>query len=200
MLAVGDIKNVSRSWLGMRALQNELQNEEEIVMLDTLVPVGEYLSTAYNPDVDYVEGQLEDRNMGEREHGELQARIWLLLKQRRILQPFIETRLMISPNRYRVPDICAYDKKPEESIFTRPPALCVEIISPEDRMSRIMNVVRDYLSMGVPTVWVLDPLEKKAYVAEGTVSLRETSGSIATSDGRVTLELATVFSDEELIS
>jgi hypothetical protein len=67
-------------------------------------------------------------------------------------------------------------------------------------MSRIMNVVRDYLSMGVPTVWVLDPLEKKAYVAEGAVALREASGSIATADGRVTLELDEVFSDEELIS
>jgi Uma2 family endonuclease len=169
-------------------------------MLETLVPVEEYLSTAYHPDVDYVAGQLEDRNKGEREHGELQARVWLLLKRNRTLQPFIETRLMISPNRYRVPDICAYDKKPQESIITRPPALCVEILSPEDRMSRIMNVVRDYLSMGVPTVWVLDPLEKKAYVAEGAVALREASGSIATADGRVTLELDEVFSDEELIS
>jgi Uma2 family endonuclease len=167
-------------------------------MPEALVPVGEYLSTAYHPDVDYVEGQLEDRNRGEREHGELQARIWLLLKRHRGLQPFIETRLMISPSRYRVPDICAYEK-PEDSIFTRPPALCVEILSPEDRMSRIMNVVRDYLAMGVQTVWVLDPLEKKAYVAEGAVSLREASGSIAAADGRVTLELDEVFSDEELI-
>jgi hypothetical protein len=44
-------------------------------MLETLVSVREYLSTAYYPDVDYVDGQLEDRNVGEKEHGELLMRI-----------------------------------------------------------------------------------------------------------------------------
>jgi len=51
----------------------------------------------------------------------------------------------------------------------------------------------------VSTVWVLDPLAKKAYVAEGALSLREASGSIAAADGRVALELDEVFSDAELI-
>ena len=52
-------------------------------MLETIVPIEEYLSTTYRPDVDYVEGRLEDRNRGEKEHGELQARIWHLLKRHR---------------------------------------------------------------------------------------------------------------------
>jgi hypothetical protein len=49
--------------------------------------------------------------------------------------------------------VCAYEKEPDESIFTEPPVLCIEILSPEDRMSRVMDVVQDYLSMGAPTHW-----------------------------------------------
>jgi hypothetical protein len=36
--------------------------------------VGEYLSSAYDPDVDFVEGELEDRNVGEKGHAKLQLR------------------------------------------------------------------------------------------------------------------------------
>jgi Uma2 family endonuclease len=82
------------------------------------VPVKEYLSTAYHPDVDYIAGHLEERKSGEKEHGKLQFRITFLLKRLRKVVPFIETRLRIAPDRYRVPDVCAYDKEPDESIFT----------------------------------------------------------------------------------
>src|SRR6266853_79433 len=166
-------------------------------MLQTLVSIEEYLSTAYHPDVDYVEGFAEERNVGEKEHGKLQFRITVLLKRLRKVMPFIETRLKISDTRYRVPDVCAYDKEPDESIFTQPPVLCIEILSPEDRMSRIMTVVEDYLSMGVPTVWVLDPLRKKAYVADQSVRFHEVTGQISTSDGRVAFTLEEIFSEED---
>ncbi len=35
----------------------------------TLVSVDEYLHSVYEPDVDYVDGVLEDRNVGEKKHG-----------------------------------------------------------------------------------------------------------------------------------
>jgi Uma2 family endonuclease len=76
---------------------------------------------------------------------------------------FIETRLKVANNRYRVPDVCVYlGHEPDEQVFTGPPFLCVEILSPEDRMSRTMTVVQDYLAMGVKQVWIFDPWKKKA--------------------------------------
>jgi hypothetical protein len=60
------------------------------------VTVREYLTSIYHPDMDYVDGSLEERNMGEKEHGKLQARIWLLLNNAG-MNAFIETRLRISP-------------------------------------------------------------------------------------------------------
>ena len=162
------------------------------------VSVEEYLATAYQPDVDYVDDRPEERNAGEKEHGKLQFRVAVLLKRLRRLVPFIETRLRISETRYRVPDVCAYEREPEESVFTRPPVLCVEILSREDRMSRVMTVVHEYLGMGVPTVWVLDPLEKRAYVADSALGFREVTDRIATDDGNVVLTLDEIFSSEEL--
>jgi len=167
-------------------------------MPQVLVPVEEYLSTAYHPDVDYIGGHLEERNVGEKEHGKLQFRITLLLKRLRKVVPFIETRLRIAVDHYRVPDVCAYEKEPDESIFTKPPVLCIEILSPEDRMSRVMKVVHDYLSMGVPTVWVLDPLGKKAYVADASVGFREVTDRIEAAGQQVTLTLEEIFSGDDL--
>ncbi len=36
-----------------------------------MIPVEEYLQTSYRPDVDYIDGELIDRNVGEWNHGRL---------------------------------------------------------------------------------------------------------------------------------
>ena len=41
----------------------------------TLVPVEEYLHTSYDPDCDYVDGEVVERNVGEWDHSELQTAI-----------------------------------------------------------------------------------------------------------------------------
>ena len=56
-----------------------------------------------------------------------------------------------------------------------------------------MQVVQDYLSMGVPTVWVLDPVEKKAYVAEGGGGLREVMDQVTAAEGRLVIRLEEIF-------
>lgn len=42
-------------------------------MATTQVLLEEYLSTDYEPDCDYVDGELEERNVGEQEHSITQA-------------------------------------------------------------------------------------------------------------------------------
>ena len=39
----------------------------------TLIPIEEYLRTTYHPDRDYVDGEIQERNLGEREHARLQT-------------------------------------------------------------------------------------------------------------------------------
>jgi hypothetical protein len=37
----------------------------------TLISIEEYLRTSYHPDCDYVDGEIQERNLGEREHARL---------------------------------------------------------------------------------------------------------------------------------
>ena len=42
---------------------------------EALVPVEEYLRTTYHPDCDYVDGEVLERNLGERDHSEVQGEL-----------------------------------------------------------------------------------------------------------------------------
>jgi len=48
----------------------------------THVPVEEYLRTTYEPDMDYVDGELVDRHVGERKHSRLQTLLVFALGSR----------------------------------------------------------------------------------------------------------------------
>ena len=76
----------------------------------------------------------------------------------------IEQRLQIGPDRFRVPDVCVIPAgaKPE-SIFRTPPFICIEVLSPEDRLPRVLKRLEDYFDFGVPYVFLLDPELKKAW-------------------------------------
>src|SRR3954452_12251839 len=134
----------------------------------TLVSVDEYLHTAYHPDCDYLDGVLEDRNVGVKDHNKVQRAVLVHLHLRQVeLGIFViqEQRLQLGPNRYRVPDVCVVvGTEPDEQIFTQPPFLCIEILSPEDRMSRMQDRIHDYLTFGVRYVWVIDPQTRRAWI------------------------------------
>jgi Uma2 family endonuclease len=53
---------------------------------------------------------------------------------------------------------------PKEQIFRTPPFICIEVLSPEDRTSRFQQRIDDYLTFGVPYVWVIDPATRRAWV------------------------------------
>jgi Uma2 family endonuclease len=74
------------------------------------VPVEEYLRTTYHPDMEYLEGQLVERHVGEYFHSRLQALLaaTLGLRERgQRFRVFIAQRVKVSDRpRYRIPDIC----------------------------------------------------------------------------------------------
>ena len=41
----------------------------------TQISVEEYLKTVYHPDCDYIDGVVEERNLGEFDHGLIQLRL-----------------------------------------------------------------------------------------------------------------------------
>ena len=103
-------------------------------------------------------------------------------------------RLRVTPSRVRLPDLCVFLSDPHERVPSTPPFLCIEILSPEDRMSRIEVRINDYLAMGVPYVWILDPETRQAFTATAAEGLREVkSGTLLTSSPVIAMPLADVF-------
>ena len=161
----------------------------------TLISVAEYLRTSYRPDCDYVAGVVEERNSGELDHSWLQTMIAGYLLARREqwgIQVFVELRVQVKPDRFRVPDVCVVlGAKPKEQVLTAPPFLCIETLSPEDRFSRIEDRVDDYLALGVPFVWVINPRTKRAWTVTPSEGWREEeSGILQTKDPAIEVPLS----------
>jgi Uma2 family endonuclease len=158
----------------------------------TLVSVEEYLSSVYEPECDYVDGEIEDRNVGEKDHSKLQFKIQILLSRVPGISIFPEVRIRVAPTRFRVPDVAVYLTEPEEQVFTTPPYLVIEILSPEDRWSRLTRKLEDYFAMGCPNIWILDPVRSKAYRFEGE-AVCEVHEALRTTDSRVTVQLLNIW-------
>ncbi len=133
----------------------------------TLISLEEYLRTTYEPDCDFVDGVVEERNLGEWSHSTLQTvLIGYLFTRARKWNAHVHTelRLRVSPTRVRIPDVCLISREdPADPVPSRPPLVCIEVLSPEDRWSRVEKRIEDFLAMGVPHVWVFDPEERQVF-------------------------------------
>ena len=70
----------------------------------------------------------------------------------------------VAETRYRVPDVVVFSRdNPIEQILTTAPIAVFEILSPEDRMPRMLEKLRDYARMEIQTIRVIDPATKVVY-------------------------------------
>jgi Uma2 family endonuclease len=132
-----------------------------------LLSIDEYLRTSYHPDADYVDGEIEERNLGEYEHAKLQHLISSFFGNNEDeweVDTVVEQRIRVNTSRVRVCDVAVLRADdPHEHVTATPPYICIEIMSPEDRIPRATRVLADYFLMGVPNIWLIDPLRRVAY-------------------------------------
>ncbi len=163
----------------------------------TLVSVEQYLAASFDPDRDYVDGEIQERNLGERPHGRTQGRLFAFLFQRERhwgICPIVEQRVQISPTRFRVPDLCVIlASDPVDPIVRKAPFLCVEILSREDTVTRLNERISDYFQMGVRFVWVLDPLARRAFSYTPGEMHEVRDGVLRTKDPNIEVPLDQVF-------
>ncbi len=133
------------------------------------VSVREYLATSYRPDCEYVDGRIEERNLGEYDHGLLQTILGYLFMTHRNdwgVQVVTDVRTQVRSRRFRVPDLSVLRAgAPKERIITHAPLIVIEILSPEDRLGRFQDRIEDYLAFGVENIWIIDPESRTAYTA-----------------------------------
>jgi Uma2 family endonuclease len=133
----------------------------------TQISVTEYLKTSYRPDRDYVDGEVLERNLGERDHSQPQALLAAYFLARRTewgLWALTEQRVQVAQHRFRIPDVCVLRADaPYEQVVSAPPLICIEILSKDDSFASIVHRLDDYLAMGVANVWVIDPRLRRGY-------------------------------------
>ena len=128
----------------------------------TAIPLEEYLAHSYEPDCEYVDGQIVERNVGEFFHSLLQGALVThlnLLQYRAGKQSYYvlpECRAKVrggddSRRRYRIPDISVMPiRSAPASIILEPPLVVIEILSPEDRFHAVVQKCADYEAFRYP--------------------------------------------------
>ncbi|HKB05078.1 MAG TPA: Uma2 family endonuclease [Gemmataceae bacterium] len=109
-------------------------------------------------------------------HGVVSANVaghlWMYSRQQRkgyITTNDAGTLLERDPDTVRGPDVAYFtdaqafgDLHPKYG--EHPPVLAVEVLSPEDRVNRVLGKIDDYLNNGVRVVWLIDPEERTVRV------------------------------------
>jgi len=167
--------------------------------LATLVSVEEYLNTSYpDGDKEYIDGEIQERNLGRFEHSSLQTAIAFYLRSHyKTFWTGVEIRVQVRGDRFRVPDVAvARSPKPVNGIIVAPPHLVVEVLSPEDRAGQIQEKIDDYLSFGIPFVWIVNPETRKGYIHTADGSREAKDGILRAMNPDIELPLAEMFQEE----
>jgi len=166
----------------------------------SLVPLEEYLTTDYSPDCDFVDGHVEERNLGESAHSSLQGQLiaYLIIRSMQWgIWVWPEQRVQTRATRFRVPDICVALSRPNEAIFRTAPFLCIAIMSSEDRISRMEVRIQEYLDMGVRFVWLIDPIKHAAWNYSALSKRPVTDGMLQTTSLDIEVALSELFAAAE---
>ena len=127
------------------------------------IPLIEYLQTEYEPDREYLDGELWERNVGKFEHSRVQAllTIWFGARERDTgLMVLTKQRVRVSPTRIRIPDVALVPVGSHPEILIQPPALVVEVLSDGDSYGETQRRAEDYVRMGVEHLWIVDPITR----------------------------------------
>ena len=164
-----------------------------------LVSEQEYLHTAYEPDCEFEDGMLIERNVETWHHSKLQAALAAYFFNRRKawnVHVGTEPRVRARAGKYMIPDLCLIQgPEPTDSILQTPPLLWIEILSPEDRPLRVNRKVQAILEYGTPYVWVIDPetLESELHTGEKRAPLED--GVLRIPGTQIMVPLSDVFED-----
>jgi Uma2 family endonuclease len=142
----------------------------------TLITAEEY---ARMPDMgrptELVRGRIVELNVPAPRHGfvcgNIAGNLWRFVRENDLGRVFSNDSGVITehdPDTVRGPDVwyASYAKLPKGKLPGRyldvVPDIAIEVLSPDDRWSKVLANVAEYLNAGVPVVCVVDPEEETA--------------------------------------
>lgn len=121
----------------------------------------QYLHSTFEPDAEYVDGEIRMRPMGTYSHADWQQAIqrWFAAHAKEWnIRSVSEQRVNTTPGHHRVPDVAVLDRaNPKEEIISAAPLAVFEVLSPDDRVQELYEKLDEYTAMGIPQIWVADP-------------------------------------------
>jgi Uma2 family endonuclease len=121
----------------------------------------QYLRSTFEPDAEYVDGEIRTRPIGTYSHADWQMAIatWFLQHAKEWSIRSIPVQCTrVRAGRYRVPDVAVLDRaNPKEEVVTVAPLVVFEVLSPDDTVQELYEKLDDYAAMGIPQIWVADP-------------------------------------------
>jgi len=110
--------------------------------------------------------------------------------------PVPDVRVQVKATRFRIPDVTVlHAGTPREQILTHPPLLVIEILSPEDRLSRMTERTDEYLDFGIENIWIVDPARRLAYRVTRTGYELTPSGEITVPGTPIRVVLSELFAE-----
>ena len=162
----------------------------------TNIPVEVYLHSTYEPDAEYVDGEIQERSVGEYDHASWQAALLEYFTNRKRdwnIRALAELRVQVAATRFRVPDVTLLDRdRPIEQVITQPPLAVFEILSPEDTTARTLEKLLDYEQMGILGIFLIDPKSDARYQFHAGALVRLEAGPVPS--GRLTIDFKAVES------
>jgi Uma2 family endonuclease len=161
-----------------------------------LVSVEEYLATPYDPDVEFVDGVLVERNTGDWLHSLIQSNILFALRRKYPhLKVIAELRSSITGTRYRLPDVCVLLTAPKTKYLLDAAFLVVEVLSEGDVISAVIEKLKEYAQKGVQNIWLIDPRLQLMWKYCPPTLVEIEGDTISTADGSVDLSRGEVFAE-----
>jgi Uma2 family endonuclease len=167
--------------------------------LEELWTVREYLRTSWSPDREFVDGQIEERNLGEKEHSLIQRYLTFLFMLHRSewgAEVFPELRTQTQARRFRVPDVLVVRAEDKfERYVTQPPLIAIEILSPEDTLRAMQEKAAEYRQFGVEHIWIIDPEPRIAYRYSGDALEEVRTGELVVPGTPIRVVLSEMFAE-----
>jgi Uma2 family endonuclease len=128
------------------------------------IPIEQYLKTSYEPDAELVNGEIEERFVGEYDHSLVQGAIlmWIHARDKQWNTRTVQgQRTRLTSDNVRIPDVSVFPRDlPVEPVFSHPQLIVVEVLSAEDRQLRVQQKIEDYRRFEVPHIWIVDPARR----------------------------------------
>jgi Uma2 family endonuclease len=162
----------------------------------TLISVEEYLNTSYDPDMEYVDGVLVETNVGDLAHSAAQRNVVVAFANKYPeTRSYPEVRSRTRKTRFRLPDVAVALGPRGGRYLAEAPFIAIEILSEDDRMTRVIEKLKEYAEWGVPNIWVFDPRTRRMFVFQGNALLELEGDVIATESPRLELTRDEIFRD-----